>query len=96
MSSSFPTLNLTEIAQRMSDTLQLVVDSTPLNFTGMSRQMAARSCYVECSAARRQAKGSSEQVIKLFSTIRGSGWPNLNTRINGVESWPSATANGTE
>jgi len=23
-------------------------------------------------------------------------WPNLVTRTNGVESWPSATANGTE
>ena len=26
------------------------------------------------SVARRQAEGRSEQVIKLFSTIRGSGW----------------------
>jgi len=35
-------------------------------------------------------------VAKLFNTIRGSGWPNLNTRTNGVKSWPSATASGTE
>ena len=38
------------------------------------------------SVARRQAEVNSEQVIILFSTIRGSGWPNLNTRTNGVES----------
>jgi len=29
---------------------------------------------VAYSFSRRQTEGSSEQVIKLFSTIRGSGW----------------------
>ena len=32
----------------------------------------------------------------LFSTIRGSGWPRLDSISAGVEIWPSATANGTE
>ena len=44
----------------------------------------------------RQAEGSSDQVTKLFSTIRGGGWPRLNSISAGVEIWPSATANGTE
>jgi len=42
----------------------------------------------------RLTSGTSDQVV--FSTMRGSGWPNLNTSTNGVESWPSATAHGTE
>ena len=52
------------------------------------------SYRVECRERQRQAEGTSDQV--LFSTIRGSGWPRLNSITAGVEIWPSATANGTE
>jgi len=45
-------------------------------------------------------KRVKEALIKwLFSTVRGSGWPGLKRRHGElllVDSWPSATANGTE
>jgi hypothetical protein len=47
----------------------------------------------------RQAEGKSEQVTDQFGTVRGSGWPGLTQQqfpVSSLDSWPSATANGTE
>ena len=79
----------------MSDTLLACRrDSLGSTCEKPRNQMSPRSRELERSARKRQAEGSSEQV--LFSTIRGSGWPRLNSISAGVEIWPSATANGTE
>jgi len=77
----------TRIAQPMSDMLQLAV---------RFRQIQLASQGPRHSASR-LARGTYDQV--RFSTMRGSGWPGLNSEpsaVATVERWPSATAHGTE
>ena len=46
----------------------------------MTRGQIQLTSELHISAPDRQAEGSSDQVDRLFSTVRGSGWPPLKRR----------------
>ena len=77
---------LLPIAEFMFHTLQFVVE--------VRRRLAPM--FVERAVSHRQTNESSDQVPGWYSVPFAVADGQISTRSNGVESWPSATANGTE